>query len=71
MTPSPSPALRLRVAGLVASGDGRTVIRMAREGDDPERLGAELARALLEGGAAAIDGFAAGAAGLAAPETAR
>ncbi len=47
----------LRVSGLVASGDGRTVIRMTRTGDDPEVLGAALARALLEGGAAAVDGF--------------
>ncbi len=69
--PLPSPSLRLRVAGLVASGDGRTVVRMAREGDDPERLGAELARALLEGGGAAIDGFDAGAAGLASRVPAR
>jgi hydroxymethylbilane synthase len=70
-SPSPSPLLRLRVAGLVASGDGRTVVRMAREGDDPERLGAELARALLEGGGAAIDGFDAGAAGPASRVPAR
>ena len=68
---SSSPALRLRVAGLVASGDGRTVVRMAREGDDPERLGDELARALLEGGGAAIDGFDVGAGGLATREPAR
>ena len=47
----------LRVSGLVASGDGRTVIRLTRRGDDPEALGAALARALLEGGGAAIDGF--------------
>jgi hydroxymethylbilane synthase len=66
-----SSALRLRVAGLVASGDGRTVVRMVREGDDPERLGDDLARALLEGGGAAIDGFDAGAAGLATREPAR
>ena len=47
----------LRVSGLVASGDGRTVIRLTRRGDDPEAVGAALARALLEGGGAAIDGF--------------
>ncbi len=71
IVPSPlPPPTRLRVAGLVASGDGRTVIRLAREGDDPELLGAELARALLEGGAAAIDGFDAGGAGFAPGETA-
>ena len=48
----------LRVSGLVASGDGRVLIRLARRGGDPEALGAEVARALLEGGGAAIDGFA-------------
>ena len=47
----------LRVSGLLASGDGRTVIRMARQGDDPEAVGADLARALLGGGGAAIEGF--------------
>jgi hydroxymethylbilane synthase len=55
-------AATLRVSGLVASGDGRTVIRMARRGVDPEAVGAALARALLAGGGAAIDGFGAGAA---------
>jgi hydroxymethylbilane synthase len=49
----------LQLSGLVASGDGRTVIRMTRRGADPEVLGATLARALLEGGGAAVDGFAA------------
>jgi hydroxymethylbilane synthase len=48
----------LRATGLVASGDGRTLVRLSREGDDPERLGTALAHALLEGGGAAIDGFA-------------
>ena len=33
----------LRVSGLVASGDGRIVVRLAREGDDPEALGAAVA----------------------------
>ena len=47
----------LRVSGLLASGDGHTVIRMARRGDDPEAVGIEVARALLEGGGAAIEGF--------------
>jgi hydroxymethylbilane synthase len=51
----------LRVTGLVASGDGRTVVRLAREGDDPERLGTAVAHALQEGGAGAIDGFDFGA----------
>jgi hypothetical protein len=45
------------VSGLLASGDGHTVIRLARHGDDPEAVGAAVARALLEGGGAAIEGF--------------
>ncbi len=45
------------MSGLVASGDGRTVIRMTRLGVDPVAVGTELARALLAGGGAAIDGF--------------
>jgi porphobilinogen deaminase len=49
---------RLRVQGLLASADGHTVIRLAREGDDPEEVGAEVARALLEGGGRAVEGFA-------------
>ncbi len=47
----------LRMSGLVAGGDGRTLIRLTRRGDDPEALGAALAQALLEGGGAAVDGF--------------
>jgi hydroxymethylbilane synthase len=48
----------LRVHGLVASGDGRVVVRMTRCGREPEEVGAALARALLvEGGGAEIDGF--------------
>jgi hydroxymethylbilane synthase len=48
----------LRVHGLVASGDGRVVIRMSRHGADPELVGAEVAEALLvEGGGSGIDGF--------------
>jgi hydroxymethylbilane synthase len=47
----------LRVSGLIASGDGHTVIRLARSGDDPEAVGGSVARALLEGGGAAIEGF--------------
>jgi hydroxymethylbilane synthase len=51
-----SPQLHLQ--GLVASADGRTVIRLARTGTDPELLGAEVARALLvDGGGWGIDGF--------------
>jgi hydroxymethylbilane synthase len=47
----------LRVSGLLASADGHTVLRLARDGHDPEELGAEVARALLDGGGAAIEGF--------------
>jgi hydroxymethylbilane synthase len=47
----------LRLSGLVASGDGRVLIRLARAGDDPEALGAEVAQALLGGGGATIEGF--------------
>jgi hydroxymethylbilane synthase len=47
----------LRVSGVLASGDGHIVIRMTRLGDDPEAVGATVARALVEGGGAAIDGF--------------
>jgi len=36
------------------------LIRLSRDGVDAEALGTEVARALLEGGAAAIDGFATG-----------
>ena len=49
------PALRL--SGLVASGDGRIMVRLARQGDDPEALGAAVASALRDGGGEAIDGF--------------
>ena len=47
----------LDVIGLAASGDGRIVIRLTRRGREPEVVGAEVARALLDGGAAAIEGF--------------
>ena len=39
----------LRVTGLLASGDGHTVIRVTRRGDDPEAVGAAVAHALEEG----------------------
>jgi hydroxymethylbilane synthase len=52
----------LLLHGLVAGADGHRLIRLSRRGDDPEVLGADLAQALLEGGAAAIDGFASSAA---------
>jgi len=47
----------LRVSGLLASGDGHTIIRVTRHGDDPEAVGTAVARALLEGGGASIEGF--------------
>jgi hypothetical protein len=49
------------VHGLLASADGHTVLRLtraARDGEDPEVVGAALADALLEGGGRAIEGFA-------------
>ena len=50
--------MELHVHGLVATGDGRVVIRMSRRGDDPELVGAEVAHALLvEGGGSGIEGF--------------
>jgi len=55
------PAAPLRVTGLVASGDGRVLVRLTREGADPEAVGAAVARALLEGGAAGLEGFGADA----------
>jgi hydroxymethylbilane synthase len=51
-------APELRVHGLIASGDGRVVIRMTRSGIDPEEVGAAVARAILvEGGGSDLDGF--------------
>jgi hydroxymethylbilane synthase len=50
----------LRVSGLLASADGHTMIRLSREGDDPEAVGTAVARALLDGGGALIEGFDAG-----------
>jgi hydroxymethylbilane synthase len=58
----------LRVSGVLASADGHTMIRLSREGSDPAALGAAVARALLDGGGAAIEGFdPAGAPGAGAP----
>jgi hydroxymethylbilane synthase len=54
-------ATLLRVTGLAATGDGRVLVRLTRAGADPEAVGTEVARALLEGGAAAIEGFGPGA----------
>ncbi len=51
------PGERLVVSGLLASGDGHTIVRQTRTGSDPEAVGVAVARALLEGGGAAIEGF--------------
>jgi hydroxymethylbilane synthase len=47
----------LRVSGLLASGDGHTLIRVTRRGQDPEAAGLAVARALMDEGGAAIEGF--------------
>jgi hydroxymethylbilane synthase len=48
----------LLVHGLLATGDGRVVIRMSRRGDVAESVGTEVAHALLvEGGGSGIEGF--------------
>jgi hydroxymethylbilane synthase len=53
------PAGHLRVHGLVASGDGRTVVQVEETGKEPEAVGAAVARALLvDAGGTSIDGFA-------------
>jgi hydroxymethylbilane synthase len=49
---------RLRLQGMVASGDGRILVRACLEGDDPEALGHELARHLMEDcGGSVIEGW--------------
>lgn len=54
--PGEGPVLRLH--GMIASGDGRVLVRGAREGDDPEALGTALGRDLVhEGGASAVEGW--------------
>ncbi len=47
-----APAGALRVHGLVASGDGRTVVKVERDRDEPEAVGAAVARAALVDAAA-------------------
>lgn len=48
----------LRLHGMIASGDGRVVVRGSLEGDDAEALGAALARHLVTGGgASAAEGW--------------
>ncbi|MGH9083706.1 MAG: hydroxymethylbilane synthase, partial [Acidimicrobiales bacterium] len=59
----------LRLHGMVASGDGRVVVRAASVGRDPEELGRVLARHLMEDcGGAGVDEWAAGAAEPVEPE---
>ncbi len=53
----------LRVSGLLASADGRTLIRRTGLGQDPETLGREVAQALLNSGGRAVEGFDATLAG--------
>ncbi len=48
----------LRLHGMIASGDGRVVVRGSLEGDDAEALGVALARHLVTGGgASAVEGW--------------
>jgi len=55
--PDTGGADALWLTGLLAGGDGRTVVRRALRGRDPGALGAAVGRALLEGGGAAIEGY--------------
>ena len=45
---------RLHLQGVVANPDGSQVLRESGEGDDPEKLGAQVARRLLQRGGEAI-----------------
>jgi hydroxymethylbilane synthase len=48
----------LSVQGLLASADGRTLIRMERSGQDPDEVGAAVAVGLLvDGGGSGLEGF--------------
>ena len=48
----------IRLHGLLASGDGRVVVRAALTGDEPDALGRELARYLLEDcGGRSVEGW--------------
>lgn len=50
----PEPGGLIHLHGLVASRDGRRVIRLENTGDQPRALGAQLARQALEAGAQAL-----------------
>jgi hydroxymethylbilane synthase len=55
----PAPGGGLLLEALVASGDGRVVVRAVERGDDPAALGRSLAHRLLrEGGGSSIEGWA-------------
>ncbi len=59
----------MQLHGLVASADGRSVIRMSRTGSDPQQLGMAVARALLiDGGGSGLEGFIGAAEAMAAAE---
>jgi hydroxymethylbilane synthase len=60
---APGSSASLVLEGLIASGDGRVIVRGRREGDEPAALGAGLAHALVERGGRSIDGWEAGPAG--------
>jgi hydroxymethylbilane synthase len=52
------PGVTLTLSGLMASGDGRTVLRSRLDGDDPAALGAAVARFLLDdAGGRSLDGW--------------
>lgn len=47
--------VRLAVMGMLASGDGRVLLRAREVGDDPEEVGAGLAATLLDSGGRGLD----------------
>lgn len=71
VVPATSPSARSRARasgpihldGLIASGDGHVVLRLGRDGEEPEALGARVARDLLERGGAELLGEVREAAG--------
>jgi hydroxymethylbilane synthase len=46
--------IQLHLAAIVAHPDGSKLLRESRDGDDPEKLGAEVGRTLLRRGGDAI-----------------
>lgn len=61
--PSPTPSERsrgsgaIRLSGILASGDGRVVLRHRAFGDDPASLGRSVAQFLLDSGGRALEGW--------------